>query len=179
MLNAIERVLLTEEQIQSRVAELRNTLAAEYEGKNPILIGVLKGAIPFFRDITLKMPIPCNYDFVCASSYAAGTQSAGTVTLLKDTAMDLRGRHVVVLEDILDTGYTLDFLKAHLLQKEPASLKLCVLLDKPERRRVDIEADYVGFTIPNVFVVGYGLDYMEYYRNFPFVGVLKPEIYSK
>lgn len=179
MLQDIERVLLSQEQLSARVSELRAQLAQDYAGKDPVFVGVLKGAVPFFKDITSELPIPCCYDFVCASSYGAETSSSGQVRLLKDTVMDLRGRHVVVLEDILDTGYTLEFLKKHLLQKQPASLKLCVLLDKPERRKVPLCADYVGFSIPNVFVVGYGLDYNEYYRNLPFVGVLKPEIYSK
>lgn len=179
MLHDIERVMLTEEQIQQRVAQLREQIARDYDGKDPVFLGVLKGAVPFFKDITSSMPIRCCYDFVSASSYGADVQTSGHVRLLKDVSMDLRGRHVVVLEDILDTGYTLEFLKNHLLKSEPASLKLCVLLDKPERRRVDIQADYVGFTIPNEFVVGYGLDYDQYYRNLPFIGILKPEVYSK
>lgn len=179
MLQDIERVLLTEEQIQTRVSQLRAQLASDYDGKDPVFLGVLKGAIPFFKDITSSMPIRCCYDFVSASSYGAGVQTSGQVRLLKDVSMELRGRHVVILEDILDTGFTLDFLKKHLMKTEPASLKICVLLDKPERRRVDVQADYVGFSIPNEFVVGYGLDYDQYYRNLPFVGVLKPQVYSK
>lgn len=179
MRHDIERVMLTEEQIQKRVAQLREQIARDYDGKDPVFLGVLKGAVPFFKDITSSMPIRCCYDFVSASSYGADVQTSGHVRLLKDVSMDLRGRHVVVLEDILDTGYTLEFLKNHLLKAEPASLKLCVLLDKPERRRVDVQADYVGFTIPNEFVVGYGLDYDQYYRNLPYIGILKPEVYSK
>lgn len=179
MLQDIERILLTEEQIQTRVSQLRAQLASDYDGKDPIFLGVLKGAIPFFKDITSSMPIRCCYDFVSASSYGAGVQTSGQVRLLKDVSMDLRGRHVVILEDILDTGFTLDFLKKHLMKMQPASMKICVLLDKPERRRVDVQADYVGFSIPNEFVVGYGLDYDQYYRNLPFVGVLKPQVYSK
>ena len=179
MLQDIERVLLTEEQIQTRVSQLRAQLASDYDGKDPVFLGVLKGAIPFFKDITSSMPIRCCYDFVSASSYGAGVQTSGQVRLLKDVSMELRGRHVVILEDILDTGFTLDFLKKHLMKMQPASLRICVLLDKPERRRVDVQADYVGFSIPNEFVVGYGLDYDQYYRNLPFVGVLKPQVYSK
>lgn len=179
MLQDIERILLTEEQIQTRISQLRAQLASDYDGKDPIFLGVLKGAIPFFKDITSSMPIRCCYDFLSASSYGAGVQTSGQVRLLKDVSMDLHGRHVVILEDILDTGFTLDFLKKHLMKTELASLKICVLLDKPERRRVDVQADYVGFSIPNEFVVGYGLDYDQYYRNLPFVGVLKPQVYSK
>ena len=124
-------------------------------------------------------PIRCQYDFLAVSSYGAGTTTSGEVKMLKDVSCDIKGRHVVILEDILDTGLTLKFVREHLQAMEPASLKICTLLDKPERRKVDIYADYVGFTIPNEFVVGYGLDYQEFYRNLPFVGVLKPEVYSK
>lgn len=175
----LERVLLTKEEIQSRVAQLRAQLARDYDGKDPVFLGVLKGAVPFFKDLTSEIPIRCSYDFIYASSYGAGVQSSGQVQLLKDASMELRGRHVVVVEDILDTGYTLDFLQKHLLQKKPASLRFCILLDKPEGHKIDFKADYVGFTIPNEFVVGYGLDYNEAYRNLPYVGVLKSEIYSK
>ena len=175
----MERVLLIKEQLQSRVAQLRAQLARDYDGKDPVFLGVLKGAVPFFTDITSEIPIQCCFDFVYVSSYGAGVRSSGQVRLFKDASMELRGRHVVVIEDILDTGHTLDFLKKHLLQKEPASLRFCILLDKPERREVDFQAGYVGFTIPNEFVVGYGLDYNEHYRNLPYVGVLKSEIYSK
>lgn len=179
MLQEIERIMFTDEQIQARVAELRAQLANDYDGKDPIFLGVLKGAIPFFKDITSSIPIKCCYDFVCASSYGANVQTSGKVDLLQDITMDVRGRHIVILEDILDTGTTLKCLKEHLQAAGPASLKLCVLLDKPERRTVDIQADYVGFTIPNEFVVGYGLDYDQHYRNLPYVGILKSEVYSK
>ena len=124
-------------------------------------------------------PIRCQYEFMAVSSYGSGTTTSGTVKLLKDVSCDIKGRHVVILEDILDTGLTLEFVREHLLAMEPASLKICTLLDKPERRKVDVYADYIGFTIPNEFVVGYGLDYQEFYRNLPYIGVLKPEVYSK
>lgn len=140
---------------------------------------MLKGVVNFFTDMVQATPIRCQYDFLAVSSYGAGTTTSGQVKMLKDVSTDIRGRHVVILEDILDTGLTLEFVRKHLLEKEPASLKICTLLDKPERRKVDITADYVGFTIPNEFVVGYGLDYQEFYRNLPFVGILKPEVYSK
>ncbi len=169
----IDRILLTQEQIQSRIRELGAALSAEYAEKTPIFIGVLRGAVHFFTDLTLQFPHPCQYDFIGAASYLDGTQTSGHVKLTKEVMSDIRGRHVIIVEDILDTGLTLRFVKDHLLLMQPASLKLCVLLDKPERRRADIAADYVGFTIPNEFVVGYGLDYNELYRNLPYIGILK------
>ena len=133
----------------------------------------------FFTDMVRATPIRCQYEFMAVSSYGGGTSTSGNVKLLKDVSCDIKGRHVVILEDILDSGLTLKFVTEHLRSMEPASLKICTMLDKPERRKVDIFADYVGFTIPNEFVVGFGLDYQEFYRNLPFVGVLKPEVYSK
>lgn len=178
MHNIIEEVLITEEEIRTRVAELGKELAKDYEGKTPIFVGILKGAITFFADIVRATPIPCEYDFLAVSSYGAATISSGSINLIKDIGSDIKGRHVVILEDILDTGHTLDFVTKLLAEKEPASVKICCLLDKPSRRQVDIEADYVGFTIENKFVVGYGLDYNEVYRNIPYVGVLKKEVYA-
>lgn len=179
MLQDIERVLISEKQLQERIAELGMQLAADYADKEPIFIGVLKGVVNFFTDMVRATQIRCQYDFMAVSSYGSGTSTSGNVRLLKDISTDIHGRHVVILEDILDSGLTLKFVKDRLLSMEPASLKICTLLDKPERRRVDVYADYIGFTIPNEFVVGYGLDYKEFYRNLPFVGVLKPEVYSK
>ena len=179
MLQDIERVLSSEKQLQERIAELGKQLAADYADKEPIFVGVLKGVVNFFTDMVRATPIRCQYDFMAVSSYGSGTSTSGNVRLLKDISTDIHGRHVIILEDILDSGLTLEFVKKRLLSMEPASLKICTLLDKPERRKVDIYADYVGFTIPNEFVVGYGLDYQEFYRNLPFVGVLKPEVYSK
>jgi hypoxanthine phosphoribosyltransferase len=175
----IAKILITEEEIRNRIAELGKELAADYEGKTPIFVGVLKGAVTFFADMARATPIPCAYDFMAVSSYGAGTMSSGKINLIKDLSMDIEGRHVVILEDILDTGHTLRFVLDHLLTQKPASLKICTLLDKPARRVADVTADYIGFTIPNEFVVGYGLDYNEIYRNIPYIGVLKPEIYSK
>ena len=179
MHNVIEEILITEEQLQTRIAELGKVLAKDYEGKTPVFIGVLKGAIMFFADMARATPIPCVYDFMAVSSYGAATISSGTINLIKDISTDIKGRHVVILEDILDTGHTLKFVIQHLMEKEPASLKICTLLDKPDRRQAPITAEYVGFTIPNKFVVGYGLDYDEVYRNIPYIGVLKPEVYGK
>lgn len=176
----IESVLLSEEQIQSKVKELAQQLSREYAGKDPVFVGVLKGVVMFFADMVKNIDIPCQIDFMWISSYS-GTESTGTMTVKKDVSADLKGRHVVILEDIFDTGNSLNFTYHHLLSKEPASLKICTLLDKPERRNPDVtlQADIVGFTIPNAFVVGYGLDYNEHYRNLPYVGILKPEVYEK
>ena len=179
MLQDIERVLISEEELQKRIGELGQQLAKDYDGKDPIFVGVLKGVVNFFTDMVRATPIRCQYEFMAVSSYGGGTSTSGNVKLLKDVSCDIKGRHVVILEDILDSGLTLKFVTEHLRAMEPASLKICTLLDKPERRKVDIFADYVGFTIPNEFVVGFGLDYQEFYRNLPFVGVLKPEVYSK
>ena len=179
MLQDIERVLISEEQLQARIAELGKQLAEDYADKEPIFVGVLKGVVNFFTDIVRATPIRCEYDFMAVSSYGASTTTSGNVRMLKDISSDIHGRHIVILEDILDTGLTLNFVKDRLLSMNPASLKICTLLDKPERRKVNIYADYIGFTIPNEFVVRYGLDYKEIYRNLPFIGILKPEIYTK
>ena len=179
MLQDIERILISEEELQARIKELGQQLAADYQDKEPIFIGVLKGVVNFFKDMVTATPIRCQYDFMATSSYGSGTSTTGNVRLLKDISTDIKGRHVIILEDILDSGLTLKFVKERLLTMGPASLKICTLLDKPERRKVDIYADYIGFTVPNEFVVGYGLDYDEFYRNLPFIGVLKPEVYTK
>lgn len=175
----IERVLISEEELQNRIAQLGQQVAADYADKEPIFIGVLKGVVNFFTDMVRATPIRCQYEFMAVSSYGSGTSTSGNVKLLKDVTCNIKGRHVVILEDILDSGLTLQFVTEHLKAMEPASLKICTLLDKPERRKVDVFADYIGFTIPNEFVVGFGLDYQEFYRNLPYIGVLKPEVYSK
>ena len=174
----IEKVLITEEQLQTRIRELGEELSREYEGKNPIIIGVLKGVVVFYADMVRHITVPCQFDFMWVSSYR-GTESTGKMDIKRDISTDIKGRHVLILEDIFDTGNSLNFTYNHLLSKEPASLKICTLLDKPEGRNpaVTLEADYTGFKIPNEFVVGYGLDFNEYYRNLPYVGVLKPEAY--
>ena len=174
----IKEILLSEEQIQNKVRELAAILSAEYEGKNPIFVGVLKGVVMFFGDIVKRIDVPCQIDFMWISSYQ-GTESKEMI-VKRDVSSDIKGRHVVILEDIFDTGNSLEFTYKYLLSKEPASLKICTLLDKPDRRNpaVSVKPDYVGFTIPNEFVVGYGLDYDEYYRNLPYIGILKPEAYQ-
>ncbi len=178
MMQEIERVLISEEALQARIQELGRELARDYEGKCPVFVGVLKGVILFFADMIRATPIRSQIDLMAVSSYGAGTESTGRIVLKKDVSLDLRGRHVVILEDIIDSGLTLKYTVEHLREMEPASLKICTLLDKPARRTVEVNADYIGFTIPNEFVVGYGLDYNDYYRNLPFIGVLKPEVYE-
>ena len=175
----IKKVLLSEEQIHNRIAELGRELMMDYADKNPVFVGVLKGVVVFYADMIRAFPAPCQLDFMWISSYK-GTNSTGTTQVRQDIVSDIEGRHVLILEDIFDTGNSLDFAVKHLQARNPASLKICTLLDKPERRNpnITLEADWVGFTIPNEFVVGYGLDYDEYYRNLPFVGVLKPEAYT-
>jgi len=176
----IKEILLTEEQIQNKIAELGEILTAEYEGKNPIVVGVLKGVAIFYADMIRQIKVPCQMDFMWISSYS-GTHSTGNMMVRQDLSADIKDRHVLVLEDIFDTGNSLDFTVKHLKSREPASIKICTLLDKPERRnpRVTLKADYTGFAIPNEFVVGYGLDYDEQYRNLPYIGILKPEVYKK
>jgi hypoxanthine phosphoribosyltransferase len=175
----IARILLTEEQIQNRIQELGEILSAEYADKDPVVVGVLKGVVVFYADMIRHIKTPCQLDFMWISSYS-GTESTGKMLVRQDVTADLKGRHVVILEDIYDTGHSLSFVVEHLRAKEPASIKICTLLDKPERRKpgITLEADYTGFVIPNAFVIGYGLDYNEKYRNLPYVGILKPEVYQ-
>ena len=175
----IQEVLISEEQIKARVKELGKVLSEEYAGKDPIVVGVLKGVVVFYADMIRELTVPCQMDFMWISSYA-GTDSTGHMQVKRDVSAGIKGRHVLILEDIFDTGHSLDFTYHHLMSKEPASLKICTLLDKPSRRdpKVTLQADYVGFTVPNAFVVGYGLDFNEHYRNLPYVGVLKPEAYT-
>ena len=180
MENDIQEILLTEEQIRNRIQELGKILTEEYKDKNPVIVGVLKGVVVFYADMIRQIKVPCQMDFMWISSYA-GQNSTGAMDVKRDVAANLKGRHVLILEDIFDTGKSLDFTYRHLLSKEPASIKICTLLDKPSRRKegITLKADYVGFTVPNAFVVGYGLDYDEHYRNLPYVGILKPEVYEK
>ena len=174
----IAKVLISEEEIQNKVKELAKTLSEEYAGKDPVVVGVLKGVVVFYSDMIRQLNVPCQVDFMWVSSYS-GTNSSGQMEVKRDVSVDIKGRHVLILEDIFDTGTSLDFTYNHLMEKEPASLKICTLLDKPSRRKesITLQADYVGFEVPDVFVVGYGLDYNEHYRNLPYIGVLKPEAY--
>lgn len=175
----ILEVLITEEQIQKRIEELGVELTKEYAGKDPVIVGVLKGVVVFYADMIRKINTHCQSDFMWISSYE-GTTTTDKMVVKRDVSVDIKGRHVLILEDIFDTGNSLEFTYHHLMKKEPASLKICTLLDKPSRRRpgVTVKADYVGFEVPNAFVVGYGLDFNEHYRNLPYVGVLKPEAYE-
>jgi hypoxanthine phosphoribosyltransferase len=174
----VQEVLLTEDLIQARVAELGAQLSTDYAGLEPVLISVLKGSIVFLADLVRSMELPLSIDIMEVSSYGAATETSGQVRILKDLSNPIEGRHVIVVEDIIDTGLTLNYLLRYLREKGPASLRICCLLDKPARRLTEIPIDYVGFTIPDRFVVGYGLDYGERYRNLPYVGVLRPSVYG-
>lgn len=178
MQNNIQKVLISEQQLQERIQELAEQVSADYAGKNPVFVGVLKGVVMFFGDFVKRVTEPCQIDFMCISSYS-GTESTGNMQVKMDINTKIQDRHVVIVEDIFDTGNSLSFTYEHLLAMKPASLKVVTLLDKPERRKpgVTVKADYTGFVIPNEFVVGYGMDYDEYYRNLPYIGVMKPEVY--
>lgn len=174
----IESVLFSEEQLKNRVAELAAMIEKDYEGKEIMLISVLRGSFVFMADLCRAIDLPCTLDFMSVSSYGKGTKSSGQVQITKDLSEDITGRHVIVVEDILDSGNTLSYLLNMLQNRNPASIRLCTLLDKPERRQKPVEVHYSGFTIPDAFVVGYGLDYAEKYRNLPYIGILKPEVYG-
>lgn len=175
----VKEVLLTEEQIHEIVEDLGKKITEDYRGKNLVLVSVLKGSVVFMADLMRAIDLPCSIDFMVVSSYGAGTESSGVVKIIKDLDADLRGVDLLIVEDILDTGRTLSSLIKILKMRNPNSVKICTFLDKPERRLADISADYVGACVPDEFVVGYGLDYDEIYRNIPYLGVLKPEVYSE
>ena len=177
MTNDIERVLISEEEIEAEVARVGRQITEDFRDKNPIFVGVLKGCFIFMADLMRHVDIKCTMDFMAVSSYS-GTSSTGAVKINKDLGQDIEGRHVIIVEDILDSGVTLSYLKHYLLGRKPASITIATLLDKPARRKSDIVADYSCFEVPDAFVVGYGLDYNEQYRNLPYIGVLKPEVYS-
>lgn len=174
----VAEILIDARQLAERIAELGEQISADYAGLDPVLIAVLKGSVLFLADLMRHITVPHSIDFMATSSYE-GTHSTGVVRILKDLDMSIENRNVLVVEDIIDTGYTLDYLLRVLHQRHPASLRICTLLNKGSRRQVDIPLDYVGFDIPDKFVIGYGLDYEELYRNLPFVGVLRPELYAK
>ena len=177
MLNDIERVLISQEELEAAVARIGRQISEDFRDKDPIFVGVLKGCFIFMADLMRHVDIKCTMDFMAVSSYS-GTSSTGAVKINKDLGQDIEGRHVIIVEDILDSGVTLSYLKHYLLGRKPASITIATLLDKPARRKSDIVADYSCFEVPDAFVVGYGLDYNEQYRNLPYIGVLKPEIYS-
>lgn len=179
MKDDVKEVLLSEEEIKEIVDGLGKQISEDYKGKNLVLVSVLKGSVVFMADLMRAISIPCSIDFMVVSSYGSGTESSGIVKIIKDLDMDLRGVDLLIVEDILDTGRTLSSLINILKMRNPNSVKICTFLDKPERRIADISAEYVGACVPDEFVIGYGLDYDETYRNLPYVGILKPEVYSK
>lgn len=174
----LQKILITEEQIDSRLAELVAQIDKDYEGKDILVVGVLKGAVMVMADLVRKIHTPLTMDWMAVSSYGSGTKSSGVVRILKDLETDLEGRHVLIVEDIIDSGLTLSWLKSNLESRGPASVQIATLLRKPEAATVDIHVEYVGFDIANEFVVGYGLDYAEKYRNLPFIGTLAPHVYG-
>ena len=178
MTNDIEKIFFSAEEIGEKVRELGLQITADYKDKNPVLIGVLKGSFVFMADLMRNIDLKCDVEFLAVSSYGSGTISTGAVKITKDLNYDIENRHIIIIEDILDSGVTLSYLQNYLNARSPASISICTLLDKPTRRKADINADYVGFTCPDAFIVGYGLDYAEHYRNLPYIGVLKPEIYE-
>jgi hypoxanthine phosphoribosyltransferase len=178
MVGDIEEILLTEEEIKARVAALGQQISRDYAGKEIILICILKGAVTFMADLARAIAVPTYFDFMAVSSYGLATETSGVVRILKDLDRSVEEKNILLVEDIIDTGLTLNYLLKNLQARKPASLKICALLDKPKNRRVDVNIDYTGFVIPDKFVVGYGLDYAGKYRNLPFVSVLKPEVYA-
>ena len=175
----IRAVRVSEQQLKDTVAQLGAQISQDYAGKDLVLVSILKGAVVFMADLMRAVTIPCSIDFMVVSSYGAGTTTTGLVKIIKDLDSDLSGKDVLIVEDILDTGVTLSNLVPMLKMRDPNSVRICAILDKPSRRRADIQADYIGFQVPDEFVVGYGLDYDEKYRNLPYVGVLKPSVYEK
>ncbi len=179
MYNDIEQIWISKEDLSKRIKEIALELDEEYKGKNPLMICILRGAVMFFADLIREMKIPLEIDFMSISSYGAGVNSTGEVKLVKDLDTKLAGRDVIIVEDIIDTGYTLQYLKKNLNTRNPNSIKTCCLLDKPSRREVETYPDFKGFEIENQFVVGYGLDFDQNYRNLPEIGILKPSVYQE
>lgn len=178
MKNDIKEILFTEEEIAKKVSELGKIITKDYKGQDLTVIGILKGSNIFMGDLIRKIPIPLQIDFMVVSSYGQSTESSGIVRVLKDLDYSIENKNILIVEDVIDTGLTLDYLKEVLLKRKPKSIKICALLDKPARRRVNLKVDYIGFEIPDEFIVGYGIDYGEKYRNLPYVAVLKDEIYK-
>ena len=174
----VERVLFSEEELKNRVAEIAAEITRDYAGKEPLLVSVLRGSFVFMADLVRQINLPCTVDFMSVSSYGVGTSSSGQVKIIKDLSEQIEGKDLIVVEDILDSGNTLSYLLKILQARHPASVRLCTLLDKPSRRVKEVELHYAGFSIPDYFVVGYGLDYAERYRNLPYIGVLKPSVYG-
>lgn len=175
----ILKVLLSEDEIAARVAEIGAQISRDYAGKRLVMVSVLKGSVVFMADLMRAVTVPAEIDFMCVSSYGSGVKTSGVVKIIKDLDNDLAGMDLLLVEDILDSGMTLEYIKKLLLGRNPNSIRICTLLDKPERRKADVVADYKGFEVPDEFVVGYGLDYAEKYRNLPYIGVLKPSVYGE
>ena len=174
----IAKVLFTEEELRARVTQMGADITRDFQGKDVVLVSVLRGSYIFMADLTRNINLPCTMDFMSVTSYGSGTTSSGQVKITRDLSEPIEGKDLIIVEDILDSGNTLYYLRDVLKARKPASVAICTLLDKPERRKKDISADYVGFTIPDAFVVGYGLDYAEHYRNLPYIGIVKPEVYG-
>lgn len=174
----IKKILISEDELKIIVERLGKQITEDYKDKNILLIGILKGSVIFMADLMRTIDLPCNIDFMAVSSYGNGTESSGRVKINKDLDNDIQGKDIIIIEDILDSGKTLYYIRDILSARKPASIKICTLFDKPERREADIKADYIGSLVPNEFIVGYGLDYAEYYRNLPFIGVLKESVYE-
>ncbi|MBR6619434.1 MAG: hypoxanthine phosphoribosyltransferase [Clostridia bacterium] len=178
MLNDIQSVLFSQEDLAAMVARLGEQISRDYKGKNLLLVSILKGSVVFMSDIMRSIDIPCRIDFMAVSSYGSGIKTSGSVKIIKDLDLDLQGYDLLIIEDILDSGRTLSSLMEILSTRKPKSIEICTLFDKPERREADVYAKYIGAQVPDAFIVGYGLDYDEKYRNLPFVGILKPEVYE-
>ena len=179
MKNDMLKTLITKEELEATVARLGREITRDYQGKTPMMVAVLKGAFIFMADLVRQVDIPCTLDFMCVSSYGKGMSTSGQVKIIKDLDTTIEGKDVIIVEDILDSGVTLSYLMDLLRARKPASIRLCTLFDKPARHQVDIHIDYKGMEVPNEFIVGYGLDYAEVYRNYPEIAVLKPQVYTE
>lgn len=177
-MNDIEKVLLTEEDLKLKITQLGEEISRDYEGEELLLIGILKGSVVFMSDLARSISIPVSMDFMAVSSYGDGAESSGVVRILKDLDQEIKGKNILIVEDIIDSGLTLDYLMGYFRARGPKSVEICTIMDKSERRTVDVPIKYLGFDVPNEFLVGYGLDYAEKYRNLPFVGILKEEVYK-
>lgn len=178
MINDIEKVLISEEELAEIVKDLGKRISEDYKDKDLLLVSILKGSVIFMADIMRAITIPCNIDFMAVSSYGSGAKTSGVVKIIKDLDKSIEGKDLLIVEDILDSGKTLNYLREILMARNPASIKICTLFDKPDRREVNVYADYIGAKVPNEFIVGYGLDYDEYYRNLPYIGALKRTVYE-
>ena len=179
MLNDIEKVLVTEQEISEITKALGKKITEDYKGKNVLLVSILKGAVVFMADVMREIDLKCEIDFMVVSSYGSGVKTSGNVKIIKDVDIPLTGKDVIIIEDILDSGLTLNYIINMLKERNPNSIEICTLLDKPSGRKAEVYAKYIGKEVPDAFVVGYGLDYDERYRNLPYVGILKPEVYTK